>query len=200
MPYFYLGLALISLTSFLYVNCTQNNVSLLLIRMMGYGSMYYHKMCELMRSNNVTISDVIIDDTSQKDINLAENAPAFHHLQIKYVQAGKPYRMVYLNNETIHFPVYTTSELEVKKAFAETSDNIILMTVKNVTTNEDISVPEDSLSIVREFSGPKGNFYEKKIPNYKSKIKPTLLKELGVPQDQTISIQILYSNGDSCEF
>lgn len=194
MSYLFLSILAVSVTSWAYVKYTQNNASLLLMRLLGYTSIYYDKVAEYFASNDVHIQQVTVDKASS-DVQSPCQVKDFEHLEIRYSQVNRTYRVHFYNNEEVVFPVYQKGELDTKKAFCDSSENIIFLTIRDSHTQEELSVTEDQVRILKEFSGPKGNFYEDKIPHYSEKIKPQLLEALDLPD--SVSLHILYSNGDS---
>ena len=115
-----------------------------------------------------------------------------HLLEVKYNVNNKDYWIQYNSDNKIEqfsFPIYNDI---LSGAFKETDDNIILVSLDLENINND-----DLLTIIKELSGPKGNFY--KDQGYiitKNNILSLINRELGTDIKNTNTIEIMYSNGE----
>ena len=135
--------------------------------------------------------------TKLKDLSLEND------VKISYNFSYKKYFIIFNKKQPFtEFPIYQTEEFE-KKGFADTSDNIIfieLLDANNEIINLDNNVLDLILLIIKEYSGPKGNFYKDKNL-YINKESIYLLKKYiftsiyEICDDKIDKIKILYSDG-----
>jgi len=170
------------------------------VRTIGYLGIYKDKFYKKFLKNNKTKIIRIIDENGNtiNHINSANNG-----YELRYMQNGKKYKLYCPKEKNIDFPLYSTDELAKKNSFDTTSENIILLTIRNNEKTE-LEVDDDCVQIVKDFSGPKGNFYSDKSlytsDDEKMAFRQYVLRQMTsltkceFPEDATI--ELMYSNGD----
>ena len=168
-----------------------------LTKLIGKSNIYYRRLYTYMNTNtSYTINKIILDRNDQTLSYFFNSIPSYydHLLEINYTVNNKNYWIQYdsFNKiENFKFPIYTDLSGE---AFGDTDDSIILITLSDYqgTLNED-----RLLSIIKELSGPKGNFY--KDLGYrlsKKNIINLLNREMGTQLNENHTIELMYSNGE----
>ena len=175
-----------------FVNCNEY-IFYYFTRIVGTSSIYYRKLYNYITINNTyTITKIIIDNEQSSNISLYPTINFNNLLEVKYNLNNKDYWIQYNSNNKIEkflFPIYDDIS---SGAFKETDDNIILVSLDQENINND-----DLLTIIKELSGPKGNFY--KDIGYiitKNNILSLINRELGINIKNTNNIEIMYSSGE----
>lgn len=128
------------------------------------------------------------------DYHLINDKP-LSNIQLAYNYNSKYYLIVYKNYEQyykIKFPIYTSSELINKNSFSKNADSIILASTNRGATKEFID--NQNITIIRNLSGPKGNFYK----DIMDVDKMTIINTFNYLSDiQTIdNLELFYSDGE----
>ena len=132
---------------------------------------------------------------------LKSDEDKYKSVEVFYTFMEKNYIIIFNNNNKISnfkFPMYDSNELKKynSEAFSKNSDSIILADLTNTIENNYDS--EVLISIIRELSGPKGNFYEDKgynLNNNKKIIIDFINNQLNCNIEHTANIELLYSDG-----
>ena len=133
---------------------------------------------------------------------LVNNERLYNSIEIYYTINSKQFFIIYSKENklsNIGFDnIYSLSLIQVNNAFSCNSDNIILLELINSKINYNDIIKEQILNIIKELSGPNGDFY--KEHNYK--LNKNLLvniinKKIQIDLEHDINFSILYSNGDT---
>ena len=181
-----------SLLNNIFLNCNDYMLHYF-TRIVGLSSIYYRKLYNYININNTyAITKIIIDNEESSNIVLSPTINFNHLLEVKYNVNNKDYWIQYNSDNKIEkflFPIYDDIS---SGAFKETDYNIILVSLDQENINND-----DLLTIIKELSGPKGNFY--KDIGYiitKNNILSLINRELGINIKNTNIIEIMYSSGE----
>ena len=185
-----------------YLTLCQSNIKIypLLTKFIGYGTIYYNQIYDrYIVDNNIKIVKLLLNN---KEISESEftKIKCYEKLEIKYNQMNKMYSIVLFDNQVNCFPPYLNKEIEKLDSFSITDSSIILVNLIKNDTEEEIELDNEKLlEIVKEYSGPKGNFYKDKIVNfqeYKYKLRKYLIKLYDSNFDNH-RINIMYSDGNT---
>lgn len=173
-----------------------------------FQSLSFLNVLQYLEYSDNTITKIVIDGISQPNCNTDTllSISKEHEVKIQYYISGKPYIILFCKSQPFQkFPIYEVKELE-KKAFEKNSDSIILLELFDF--NHDPLIFNDEimntlLDKVKEYAGPKGNFYEDKnfyiSEDSKFLLKKNLFNELeNIGSTQIKKISIMYS--DASEF
>ena len=171
-----------------------------LTKVIGKSNIYYRQMYNYLNTGTgYTINKIVVDNNELTLGYFYNSIPACYDklMEVNYTVNNKTYWIQYdnVNKSTMFkFPLYINS---VGEAFRDTDDSIILVTLNNYTGAQGTVQEDRLLNIIKELSGPKGNFY--KDLGYKlckktftNRINRELLYEL----NDTHTIEIMYSNGE----
>ena len=184
---------MLSVLNNIFVNCN-HYIFHYFTRIVGMSSIYYRKLYNYININNTyAITKIIIDNVECSDISLYPRINFNHLLEVKYNFNNKDYWIQYNSDNKIDkflFPIYDNIS---SGAFKENNDNIILVSVDKENIDND-----DLLTLIKQISGPKGNFY--KDLGYiirKNDIVSLVNRELDIDIKNTDSIEIMYSDGET---
>lgn len=82
------------------------------------------------------------------DLEKAQNL----HLEIVYHHGEENYRIVYGQGEKIQFPIYPSSEIKSHRLIDNYQNGVLFATYRD----------KDVTDLLKEYAGPKGNFYQDK--------------------------------------
>lgn len=131
---------------------------------------------------------------------LVNNERLYNSFEIYYTINSKQFFIIYSKENKLSNIGFDNiySLIQVNNAFSRNSDNIILLELINSKINYNDIIKEQILNIIKELSGPNGDFY--KELNYK--LNKNLLvniinKKIQIDLEYNIIFSILYSNGDT---
>ena len=204
----YLSILFLFISIFIYL--FYNNMIYYILRLINYCSNIYYYNFDFYSKSNI-IDKIIINNkiyTDEYTNKTLEQLSKINELKIIFYMEKNRYIVLFNYNQLYStFPIYTLEELNVKKGFNESSDNIVYIELYDINNEQMIhsdKINKQIMSIIKEFSGPKGNFYLDKNMYNNTITKDFLKKNVYQSINNILSnityigrIEILYSNGDT---